>query len=111
MLVMSYYPRVLIDIPGFGGSCRDAHGTVTAVNALHLNQSPLLVRLIAETDKAVTTRLTGHSVGHNFGRLARREARLEQRDQDELIDLRAKIADENAIFGSTIITRKLSVER
>jgi hypothetical protein len=39
-----------------GGGSADAHGSVAAVNALHLGKGTLLVCLIGEADETVTTR-------------------------------------------------------
>ena len=66
------------DIPSLGGGSGDAHGAIAAVDALHLDQRALLVRLVAEADKAVSAGLAGHRVRHDLGRFARGEARLEK---------------------------------
>lgn len=50
----------------WGGS-RDSHGSVAAVNALHLSKSALLVLLIGETDEAITTRHARDGVCHYLG--------------------------------------------
>lgn len=86
-----------------GSSRTDAHGTVTAVDALHLVQSGLLFLLVGEADEAVATRHAADGVGHDLGGLARIELVLEERQEDVLVDLGAEIADEDAILGSTVI--------
>ena len=91
------------DIPSLGGGGRDAHRAVAAVDTLHLDEGTLLVLLVAEPNKAVATRLTGHSIGHDLGRLAGRKASLEKGDKDELVDLGTEITDEDAILGATVI--------
>jgi hypothetical protein len=80
---------------------------------LHFDQRTLLVRFIAEPNEPVSTGLTGHCVGHDFGRFAGWETRLEERYQDEFVDLGTEVSDENAKFGATVIagslvSRKLS---
>lgn len=92
-----------------GGSGGDAHGTVTAVNALHLGQSTVLILLVRKTNEAVATRHAADGVGHDLSGLARREARLEQRDQDVFVDLGAEITDEDGVLRATVITRWTSV--
>lgn len=82
----------------------DAHGSVTAVDALHLDQSTLLVLLVREANEAVTTALSGHSVGHDLSRLAGGEASLKQRDEDEFVHLRAEVANEDGELGTAVIT-------
>lgn len=86
-----------------GRSSRDTHGSVAAVDTLHLNKSTLLVVLVGEANETITTALAGHGVGHDLGRLARRESSLEERNQDVLVDLGAKVANENAVLGTTIV--------
>lgn len=86
-----------------GSSGRDAHRPVAAVNALHLGKSSLLVALIGETHKPVATGHARDGIGHNLGRLARREARLEERNEDILVDLRAKVANKDRVFGTAVI--------
>lgn len=86
-----------------GGSSRDTHGSVAAVDTLHLNKSTLLVVLVGEANETIATALARHGVGHDLGRLARRESSLEERNQDVLVDLGAKVANENAVLGATII--------
>jgi hypothetical protein len=81
----------------------DTHGAVAAVDALHLNEGALLIRLLAEANKAVATGLAGHRVRHDLSRLAGGEAGLEQRHEDELVDLRAKVANEDAELGATVV--------
>lgn len=73
----------------------DAHGAVATVHTLHLNEGALLVSLVREANKAVSARLASVGIGHDLGTLAGREAGLEQRDQNEFSDLRAKIANED----------------
>ena len=60
-----------------GCSGRDAHRTIAAIDALHFAESALLVLLIGEADKAVTTRNTRDGIGHDLGTLARWKAVLE----------------------------------
>jgi len=95
--------------PVLGGSSRDAHRSVAAVDALHLNESALLVVLVGEADETVASALAAHSIGHDLGRLARGEASLEEGNQDVLVDLGAKVADEDAVLGTAVITKCVSV--
>ena len=86
------------------GCCSgDTHGTIATVYALHLAQGKLLIGLIGEAHKAISTRHAGKGVRHDLGGLAGWEAALEERYKDVFIDLGAKIANEDAVFGSTII--------
>jgi len=87
-----------------GGGCGNAHGTVAAVDTLHLDECALLIRFIAEANKPVTAGLTSHGVGHDLCRLARREARLEKGDQYKLVDLWAEVTNENGILGAAVVT-------
>jgi hypothetical protein len=86
-----------------GGSSRDSHGSVTAVDSLHLNESALLVVLVREANETVAAALTAHGIGHDLGRLARGETSLEERNQDVLVDFGAKVTHENAVLGAAII--------
>jgi hypothetical protein len=87
-----------------GGSSRNAHGAVAAVHALHLHKSTLLVVLIGETNETVATALTRHGISHDLGTLAAGEAGLEKRDEDIFVDLGSKVANEDGVFGTAIIT-------
>lgn len=93
-----------IGVPILGSGGRDPHRSVTAVHSLHLDEGALLVVLVGETNEAVAATLAGHGIGHDLSRLARRESSLEERDQDVFIDLRTKIADEDAELGAAIVT-------
>src|SRR6187402_3444800 len=95
--------KILPSLRGGGGN---AHGAVAAVHALHLHKSALLVRLLTEANEAVSARLTGHSVGHDLGRLARRETGLEERHEDELVDLGSEVANEDAILRAAIVAAR-----
>jgi len=86
-----------------GGRGADAHGPVAAVHALHLGESLLLVLLAGESDKSIAARHSGDGVRHDLGRLARRELVLKQLDEDELVDLGAKVADEDGVFGTAVV--------
>lgn len=93
-----------MDKPSLRGRSRNSHGTVAAINALHLNESSLLIGLITKADEAVATGLARHGIRHDLGGLARGEAALEKGDQNELVDLGAEVADKNAVLRSAIIT-------
>lgn len=95
---------VLVVRTGLGSCSRNAHGTVATENALHLHEGALLILLVGEANEAVATRLSGHSVGHNLSRLARREATLEKRHENELVNLGAEVANEDGILRATVIT-------
>lgn len=86
---------------GCGG--RDAHGTVAAVNALHLGEGLLLVLLASEPDETVAARHTTDGVGHDLSRLGGLVLVLEELDEDELGDLGAQVSDEYAELGTTLI--------
>lgn len=94
-----------MNVPVLGSSGRNPHRTATAVNSLHLNQRPLLVRLVGEADKAVATALTRDGIRHDLGRLAAGEASLEQRNQDILVHLGAEVTNKDGVLGAAIVTR------
>jgi hypothetical protein len=96
-------------IPVLWSRSRHAHRAVAAVDSLHLHQSTLLVGLVGKANKAVATALARHGVRHDLGALAGGEASLEERHKDILIDLRAKIADEDGVFRTAILTVGLNV--
>ena len=85
------------------GSGRDAHGTVTAVDALHFRERALLVGLVGEADEAVAAGEAGDGIGHDLGRLARWEARLEERHEHVLVDLGTQVADEDGELGPAFL--------
>ena len=87
-----------------GSGSGDPHGAVSAVHALHLGESALLVTLVAKADEAVSTRHPRDRVGHDFGGLARREPSLEERDEDILVDLWAEVANEDGVLGASLVT-------
>lgn len=87
-----------------GGGGRDAHGSVSTVDALHLGESALLLTLIGEANEAIATGETADWIGHNLGRLARWELALEKRVEDIFVDLGSQVADEDRELRSTLIT-------
>ena len=91
------------NLPVLGGSSRNSHGPVAAVDALHLNEGTLLVVLVREANKAIATALARHGVRHDLSRLARGEASLEEGNEDIFVYLGAKISDEDAVLGATVI--------
>jgi hypothetical protein len=95
--------------PAFGSSGGDAHGAVAAVDTLHFSQGAVLVLLIRETNEPIAARHSADGVGHDLCGLARREPRLEERDENVLVDLGAKIADENGVLGAAVITGIVSL--
>ena len=90
-----------------GGGSGDTHGAVAAVDTLHLTQSTLLVILIGEADKAITTGHSTDGVGHYLGRLARWESALEKGNEDIFVHLRTQVANENGVLGTTVIAARL----
>lgn len=92
------------DSPILGGSRRYSHGSIAAVNALHLHQGALLILLVREADKSVSSRLACLLVGHDFGGLARREASLEKGNQDKFVDFVSKVSDEDGVLGAPVVT-------
>ena len=84
----------------------DAHRSVAAVNTLHLGKGTLLVGLVGEADEAVATGKSGNGVGHDLCGLARRETLLEDADQNVLVDLGTKVANEDGEFWTTVIPKK-----
>lgn len=90
-------------LPVLGSGSGNAHGSVATVDTLHLDESALLVVLIGEADETVATALARHGVGHDLGRLARGEASLEEGDQNVFVHLGTKVANEDAVFGATVI--------
>lgn len=95
--------------PALRGGGRNAHGTVAAVDTLHLGQGAVLILLVRESDKSVSARHSADGVGHNLGRLARRESRLEERDEDVFVDFRAEITDKDGVLGSAVVAGRVSV--
>ena len=87
-----------------GSGSGDPHGAVSAVHALHLGESALLVALVGKADEAVSTRHARDGVGHDLGGLARREPGLEERDENVLVDLWAEVANEDGVLGASLIT-------
>lgn len=91
---------------GSGGG--DAHGTVAAVDTLHLGQSTLLVVLVGEANETIATRHAADGVGHDFGGLAGWESVLEQGNKNIFVDFRAEIADKDGVLGTTVVTASIS---
>lgn len=87
-----------------GCSRRNAHGTVAAVNALHLSEGTLLVRLVGKADKTVATRQTADVVGHDLSRLARRKTTLEKRYEYKFIHFGTEVTNKNRILGAAVVT-------
>lgn len=85
-------------------SGRNSHRTVAAIDTLHFGQGALLVALIGKSNEAVAARHARKRVGHDLGRLARRETALEERHKDVFVDLGAKIADKDGVLRSTVIS-------
>ena len=81
----------------------DTHGTIAAVNTLHLLKSILLVRFIGEAHEAITAGHARDRIRHNFGRLARWVFVLEKRDKDVFIDLGAEVTNENRVLWPAIV--------
>jgi hypothetical protein len=71
---------------------------------LHLHERALLIILVGKANESIASALAGHGIRHNLGRLARGEACLEQGNEDILVDLGAKITNEDAVFGTSIVT-------
>jgi hypothetical protein len=90
------------------GGGRDAHGTVAAVDTLHLSQSALLITLISESDEAIATRHARDRVGHNFCTLAAWETSLEEGDENVLVYLGPEITDKDREFWTSLIPIKVS---
>ena len=91
-------------LPVLRGSSRDAHGSVSTVDTLHLDEGPLLVILVGEANKAVSAALARHGIRHDLSRLAGGETSLEERNQDIFVDFGAEVANEDAILGATIVS-------
>ena len=86
-----------------GSSGRDAHGTVAAVDTLHLLQSVLLVGFVRETHEAVSARHSRDRICHDLGALAGWVFVLEQGHQDVFVDFRSEVSYEDGMFRSAII--------
>lgn len=93
----------LSHIPLLRRSSADPHGSVAAIDTLHLLKSTLLVTLLGEANETVSAGLASVGVGHDLGRLARWEASLEERHQDVLGDLRAKVANEDGELRAAVV--------
>ena len=81
----------------------DSHGSVSAVDTLHLGEGSLLITLIGKTNKAISTRHARDGIGHDLGRFARRESGLEERDENVFVDLRAEITNVNGELGASLV--------
>lgn len=92
------------DLPLLWSSSADTHGSVAAVHTLHLVQSSLLVALVGEAHKSVTARLSGRGIRHDLSGLAGGETSLEQRHEDELVDLRTEVSDKDGELGTALVT-------
>lgn len=66
LVVATVAVSILVRASLRGGS-GDAHGAIAAIDALHLDESTLLVGLLREADETVTARLAGHGVRHDLG--------------------------------------------
>ena len=86
-----------------GSGSADAHRSITAVNALHLGESTLLVCLIGEANETVATRHAADGVGHDLGGLARVVLGLEEGHEDVFVDLWTEVADEDGELGTTVV--------
>jgi hypothetical protein len=82
---------------------RNSHWSIAAIDSLHFDEGPLLVRLIGEAHEPIAPALARHSIGHDLSRLAGWETRLEERDQHVFIDLGTEITDEDGVLWATII--------
>jgi hypothetical protein len=92
-----------------GSSGWYAHRAVAAIHTLHLRERALLVALIGEANEAIATGHAGKRIGHDFGRLARREAALEKWYQDVFVDFGTEIANEDRILGGAIVAKSALV--
>jgi hypothetical protein len=86
---------------GSGGA--NAHRSITAVDALHLTKSQLLVALVGEADETVASGKAADGVGHDLSGLARVVLGLEEGHEDVFVDLGAEVADEDREFGTTVV--------
>ena len=98
------WPTLIALLVGLRSRSRDAHRAVTTVDSLHFGQSTILVLLIGEPDEAISTRHSRNRVGHDFGRLARGEAVLEQRDKNKLVHFWAEVANKDGVFRWAVLT-------
>lgn len=87
-----------------GSGSADAHGSVSAVDALHLAESKLLVALVGETDETVTSGKAADGIGHDLGRLTRVVLGLEERHEDVFVDLGAEVANEDRELRAAVVT-------
>jgi hypothetical protein len=86
-----------------GSRGADAHGSVAAVDALHLGKGLLLVVLAREAHEAVAARHSGDGIGHYLRGLGGCVPVLEQLDEDKLGHLGAKVTHEDGILGTALI--------
>lgn len=93
----------LVHIPLLRRSSADPHGSVAAIDTLHLLKSTLLITLFGEANETVATRLASVGIGHDLGGLARWEAGLEERHQNVLGDLWSEVANEDGELRAAIV--------
>lgn len=95
-------------IPRLRRRSANAHGSVTTVDALHLEESPLLVAFVGEAHESVSARLSSGGVRHDLRGLAGWETSLEEGYENELVDLRAEVANEDRVLRSPLVTMSKS---
>lgn len=105
-LLGSAWHRRSVGTNALRSSSGNAHRPVATVDTLHFGQGTVLVLLVGEADEAISARHAADRIGHDLGRLARRESGLEERDQDIFIDLWSKITDEDGVLRSAVVTIK-----
>lgn len=92
-----------------GGSSADAHGAVSAVDALHLSEGLLLVLLAGEPNETVAAGHATDGVGHDLGGFGGGVLVLEELNEDELGHFWTQVSDEDAEFGTTFIAAAQAV--
>lgn len=85
----------------------NAHGSISGIDALHVVEGALLIRLAAEADKAIAARHSRDGIGHDLGRLGRRVLVREQSHEGELVDFGTKVADEDGILRARIAAARV----
>lgn len=88
---------------GFLRRCSaDTHWTRGAINAVHFSHGAVPLRLVGEFDKPVTLGPSGDGVGDDLGASNRRVMSPKSFLEEEISDVRGKIADEDGVVRAGV---------